>query len=90
MYRAARFFSEEAKQERVTRLTTTDPPFLYKFLLGTMDSDFLAKDLSPTNDKLDTSLALDGTTPPTTADKAKTRLLATPPGTNTGQLAPLF
>ncbi|POW01160.1 hypothetical protein PSTT_12671 [Puccinia striiformis] len=88
MYRAARFFSEEAKQERVTRLTTTDPPFLYKFLLGTMDSDFLAKDLSPTNDKLDTSLALDGTTPPTTADKAKTRLLATPPGTNLDSLPP--
>ncbi|KAI7937710.1 hypothetical protein MJO29_015025 [Puccinia striiformis f. sp. tritici] len=74
------FFSEAAKQERTTRLTTMDTPFLYKFLLGTMDSDFQAEDLSPTSDELDTSFAPDGTAPSSTVDEAETRLLATLPG----------
>ncbi|KNE86479.1 hypothetical protein PSTG_20160, partial [Puccinia striiformis f. sp. tritici PST-78] len=63
------FFSEAAKQERTTRLTTMDTPFLYKFLLGTMDSDFQAEDLSPTSEDLDTSFAPDGTAPSSTVDE---------------------
>ncbi|POW21434.1 hypothetical protein PSHT_02480 [Puccinia striiformis] len=54
------FFAEAAVEARKTRLTTGDTPFLYKFLLGTMQSEKQDEDISPTLDELDPSLNPDG------------------------------